>query len=178
MNSQVREGVFDVHIALQDFSRWFKSVSPKYVILSYFQWQVRPSTLKKTEQSTFESFTYSEVTPYSINDIILYKISLLPREIITAQAIFWHTSSSVANKVSSAGGQGGRKKRKSSLRKSNFQKTVSGITHSWVPAIQDVPHMILLKVQLNSKKEMDTGWRDLCGYRVVDFTVGCCAALI
>lgn len=139
----VREGVFEFHIALQDFSRCFRRVSPKYVILSYFRWQVRLSTPKKTEPSTFESFTYSEVTSYWINDIILYKMSLLPREITTAQAIFWDTSSIVVNNISSAGGQGGRKKKKGPLRKSNFQKIVSGITHSWVPATRDVPHMIL-----------------------------------
>lgn len=118
-------------------------MSPKYVILSYFQWQVRLSTPKKTEQSTFESFTYSEVTSYWINNIVLYKISLLPREMTTAQAIFWDTFSTAANKVSSAGGQEGRNKKKSPFRKSNFQKIVLGITHSWMSAIQDVPHMIL-----------------------------------
>lgn len=48
----------------------------------------------------------------------------------TAQAIFWDTFSTAANKVSSAGGQEGRNKKKSPFRKSNFQKIVLGITHS------------------------------------------------
>lgn len=118
----VREGVFEFHIAVQDFSRCFRSVSPKHVILSYFQGQVvRPSTLKNNEQSTFESFTYTEVTSYWINDI-LHEISLLPREMTTAQAIFWDTFSTVTNKVSSAGGQGEETKRRVLSGKAIFKK--------------------------------------------------------
>lgn len=72
-----------------------------------------------------------------------------------------------------------KKQKEESSQEKQFSKNCFG-NNSLLSACNSgcATHDLVLKVKLNSKEEMDTGWRDLCGYRLVDFTVGWCVALI
>lgn len=62
----------------------------------------------------------------------------------------------------------GERVKEESLQENQFLKLILRITHSWVPAIQQYATNDLgFKVQLNFRKEMDRGWRDLCGYSLL-----------